>query len=80
MNNRYKFTSIAMFDMFLAQIDCKALTTITKSRSLVIFSVFTLVSFLFLLSSFSTFATAQDNLNQNKTVVKFGGLFIARSL
>ncbi|MGB8102475.1 MAG: trypsin-like peptidase domain-containing protein [Nitrososphaeraceae archaeon] len=68
MNNRYKFTSIAMFDMFSAQIDCKALT-ITKSRSLIIFSVFTLVSFLFLLSSFSTSATAQDNLNQNKTIV-----------
>jgi serine protease Do len=68
MNNRYKFTSITWFDMFSAQIDCKALT-ITKSRSLVIFSVFTLVSFLFLLSSFSISATAQDNLNQNKTIV-----------
>jgi S1-C subfamily serine protease len=68
MNNRYKFTSITVFDMFSAQIDCKALT-ITKSRSLVIFSVFTLVSFLFLLSSFSASATAQDNLNQNKTIV-----------
>jgi len=57
-----------MFDMFSAQIDCKALT-ITKSRSLIIFSVFTLVSFLFLLSSFSTSAIAQNNLNQNKTIV-----------
>ena len=68
MNNRYKFTSITLFDMFSAQIDCKA-STITKSRSLVIFSVFTLVSFLFLLSTFSISATAQDNLNQSKTIV-----------
>jgi serine protease Do len=68
MNNRYKFTSITVFDVFSAQIDCKALT-ITKSRSLAIFSVFTLVSFLFLLSSFSASATAQDNLNQNKTIM-----------
>src|SRR6476646_241113 len=57
-----------MFDVFLAQMDCKAII-ITKSRSLIIFSVFTLFSFLFLLSSFSTSAIAQDSLNQNKTLV-----------
>lgn len=60
-----------MFDVFSAQIDYQTLT-ITKRRSLVIISVTTLVSFLFLLSAFSTSAkiyAAEDNLNQNKTIV-----------